>query len=61
MSRELEDYLRQRGIKHHRASLYWPRGNSAVERFNRTFKSWLLDCGKNPANIGDQMRMKLAQ
>lgn len=40
-SQELEDYLQQRGIKHVFSSAYWPRENGAVERFNRTFKSWI--------------------
>ena len=51
VSREVEGYLSQRGIKHHVASLYWPRGNSAVERFNRIFKSLLQGCGKSQANM----------
>ena len=45
-SKEFEDYLARRGIRHHRSSVYWPRGNAAVERFNRTFKVWVQDALK---------------
>ncbi|XP_043212789.1 uncharacterized protein K02A2.6-like [Amphibalanus amphitrite] len=43
-SREFTAYLAARGVKHTKSSVYWPRGNSAVERFNKTFKSWITDC-----------------
>ncbi|KAF0307730.1 uncharacterized protein FJT64_020994 [Amphibalanus amphitrite] len=41
ISRDFETYLQQRKIKHLKSSVYWPRGNAAVERFNRSFKSWV--------------------
>lgn len=46
ISEEYKDYLEKRGIKRILSSTYWPRGNGAVERFNRTFKSWITGMGK---------------
>lgn len=43
VSAEFEKFLKLRAIKHNRSAAYWPRGNSVVERFNRTFKQWVLD------------------
>ena len=41
VSRDFESYLQKRKIKHLKSSVYWPRGNAAVERFNRSLKSWV--------------------
>ena len=57
-SREFTAYLAARGVKHTKSSVYWPRGNSAVERFNKTFKSWITDCP--PAAFIDEVRKSLA-
>ena len=46
VSREFTEYLTQRGIRHGRASLYWPRGNAAVERLNRELKCWILEASQ---------------
>ncbi|XP_043237499.1 uncharacterized protein K02A2.6-like [Amphibalanus amphitrite] len=45
-SAKFEKYLSDRGIQHRKSSLYWPRGNAAVERFNRTLKTWLLEAAQ---------------
>lgn len=57
-SKEFESYLTARGVKHTKSSVYWPRGNSTVERFNRTFKSWIS--GRPPASFVDEVRKSLA-
>ena len=41
VSRDFETYLQKRKIRHLKSSVYWPRGNAAVERFNRSLKSWV--------------------
>ena len=38
VSEEFESYLKERNIVHYRSSLYYPRANGEVERFNRTLK-----------------------
>lgn len=43
ISEEFEQYLKRAGISHRRSAAYWPRGNAAVERLNRTLKSWLQE------------------
>ena len=48
-SAKFEKYLSGRGIQHRKSSLYWPRGNAAVERFNRTLKTWLLEAAQQPS------------
>ena len=48
-SAKFEKYLSDRGIQHRKSSLYWPRGNAAVERFNRTLKTWLLEAAQQPS------------
>lgn len=57
-SEEFKTYLDRRDIKHHRSSAYWPQGNGAVERFNRTFKSWLQD--HHDGGIVERVRRLLA-
>ena len=42
ISREFATYLQERKIRHLKSSVYWPRGNGAVERFNRSLKTWIL-------------------
>ncbi|XP_037083880.1 uncharacterized protein K02A2.6-like [Pollicipes pollicipes] len=48
-SAKFETYLSGRGIRHRKSSLYWPRGNAAIERFNRTLKTWLLEATQQPS------------
>ncbi|XP_037082471.1 uncharacterized protein K02A2.6-like [Pollicipes pollicipes] len=48
-SAKFEKYLSDRGIHHRKSSLYWPRGNAAIERFNRTLKTWLLEATQQPS------------
>lgn len=57
-SGEFETYLIRRDITHHRASAYWPQGNGAVERFNRTFKTWLQE--HHDGGIVERIRRLLA-
>lgn len=38
VSREFEEYLAQKDIKHIRTPPYWPRANGMVERLNRSFQ-----------------------
>ena len=57
-SHEFVQYLRQRDIRHTCSSAYWPRGNGAIERFNRTFKSWI--CGTLNDRFHDHVRLRLA-
>lgn len=40
-STECEEFLKQREIAHLKASVYYPRANGEVERFNRVFKDCL--------------------
>ena len=40
-SAEFKDYLKQRGIAHLRVSVYYPRANGEVERFNKVLKDCL--------------------
>lgn len=40
-STEFKEFLKQRGIVHLRASVYYPRANGEVERFNRVLKDCL--------------------
>lgn len=42
MSCEFEMFLQNRGIMHRTSSVYYPRANGEVERFNRTLKHALL-------------------
>ena len=39
VSREFEDYLKTRGIRHRRCSNYHPQANGEVERFNQVLKN----------------------
>ncbi|XP_043191558.1 uncharacterized protein K02A2.6-like [Amphibalanus amphitrite] len=57
-SREFQSYLKQRGIRHLRSSVYWPRGNGAVERFNRTLKSWFI-AAVNQSEVPFQQYLQL--
>ena len=41
ISRDFQTYLQKRKIRHLKSSVYWPRGNGAIERFNRSLKSWV--------------------
>ena len=41
VSSEFEDFLKQLGISHCKASLYYPRANGEVERWNRVLKQTL--------------------
>lgn len=47
VSREMEQFLVQHGIKHKRCALYHPETNGMVERFNRVLKQlkWLNPLG----------------
>lgn len=58
MSKTFESYLAARGVKHTKSSVYWPRGNSTIERFNKTFKSWVS--GHPPAAFVAEVRKCLA-
>ncbi|XP_023806938.1 uncharacterized protein K02A2.6-like [Oryzias latipes] len=40
-SASFSSFLRDKGIKHTRSSVYHPSSNGAVERFNRVFKGWI--------------------
>ncbi|KAL1269112.1 hypothetical protein QQF64_031401 [Cirrhinus molitorella] len=42
MSCEFEMFLRNRGTVHRTSSVYYPRANGEIERFNRTLKDTLL-------------------
>ncbi|KAF0306283.1 uncharacterized protein FJT64_022160 [Amphibalanus amphitrite] len=57
-SREFQSYLKQRGIRHLRSSVYWPRGNGAVERFNRSLKSWFI-AAVNQSEVPFQQYLQL--
>ena len=39
VSREFEDFLSDRGIKHHFSSIYYPPANGVIERFNSVVKN----------------------
>lgn len=41
VSGEFERFLKARGIKHQRVSVYYPQSKGQVERFNRTLKGFL--------------------
>lgn len=41
LSAEFTDFLKSRGIQHLRSSVYYPRANGEVERFNRCVKDCL--------------------
>ncbi|KAL6463363.1 hypothetical protein MHYP_G00277540 [Metynnis hypsauchen] len=42
LSAEFADFLKESGIQHRRSSVYYPRANGEVERFNRSVKDCLL-------------------
>ena len=41
LSADFSDFLKKRGIQHMRSSVYYPRANGEVERFNRCVKDCL--------------------
>ena len=60
-SEKFRTYLRQRGIAHHQSSLYWPRGNAAVERLNREVKSWLQEAAQLRLRTADSFSSHITQ
>ena len=64
VSEKFRAYLADRGITHTRSSLYWPRGNAAVERLNREVKAWLHEAtqlaDRTAAAFTSHVRQRLA-
>ncbi|XP_043201820.1 uncharacterized protein K02A2.6-like [Amphibalanus amphitrite] len=60
-SEKFRTYLQRRGITHHRSSLYWPRGNAAVERLNREVKSWLQEAAQLRLRTADSFSNHVTQ
>lgn len=59
VSREMESFLRECGIKHMTTSLYEPRENGQVERFNRVLKESVLCANKSTDAWKEVVRKKL--
>ena len=41
ISIDIEEFCEENGIKHHKATTYWPQGNSEIERFYRTLSKFV--------------------
>lgn len=59
VSREMESFLRESGIKHMTTSLYEPRENGQVEIFNRVLKESVLCANKSTDAWKEVVRKKL--
>ena len=65
VSDKFRRYLSDRGIRHTTSSIYWPRGNAAVERLNKEVKAWIQEATQLPSGtaafFADHIRQRLAQ
>ncbi|XP_043212449.1 uncharacterized protein K02A2.6-like [Amphibalanus amphitrite] len=61
-SNQFRTYLKERNIEHRRSSVYWPRGNGAVERFNRTLKTWFVAAvNQSEVSLQQYLQLQLAR
>ena len=49
------NYMQAKGIKHHLVTLYYPQGNSSIERLFRNLKKFVKACNLEKVELRDRL------